>query len=186
MERFQLNVIESVPDFGVVSYLADAEGNINVGSTMTPVPTKPSKRSFPTTPSTVTPTLTSTPTNANPQNKTTATENQTSSTDPPTQISENQTTSTPLNPPDQSLGSPIPQNQTLGTVIHSNPQCSSPTEEEEEFVDDGKMTGRLEEAEAAEDEHLTEAVSTHEPETTCPTEPENDPEEPTPDPDTAN
>ncbi|XP_073763679.1 myomesin-1 isoform X8 [Danio rerio] len=179
---FTLNVIESVPDFGVVSYLADAEGNINVGSTMTPVQRKPSSRSFPTTPSTVTSTLTSTPTNANPQNKTTANENQSSSTDPPSPISDNQTTSTPLNPPDQSSGTPVPQNQTSDPPIHSNPQCSSPTEEEEESVDDGKMTAVVEDA--AED--LTEAVSTPEPETACPTEPENDSEEPTPDPDTAN
>ncbi|XP_009301917.1 myomesin-1 isoform X3 [Danio rerio] len=191
---FTLNVIESVPDFGVVSYLADAEGNINVGSTMTPVQRKPSSRSFPTTPSTVTSTLTSTPTNANPQNKTTANENQSSSTDPPSPISDNQTTSTPLNPPDQSSGTPVPQNQTSDPPIHSNPQCSSPTEEEEESVDDGKMTAVVEvtvnlglsplKADAAED--LTEAVSTPEPETACPTEPENDSEEPTPDPDTAN
>lgn len=142
----QLNVIESVPDFGVVSYLADAEGNINVGSTMTPAPTKPLKRSFPTPPSTDTPTLTSTPTNAKPQNKTTATEDQTFNTptpsDPPSLISENQITSTPLNPPDQSSGTPIPQKQTSDPPIYSNPQCSSPTEEES--VDNGKMTAMLE------------------------------------------
>uniref|UniRef100_A0A673GXH6 Myomesin-1 n=1 Tax=Sinocyclocheilus rhinocerous TaxID=307959 RepID=A0A673GXH6_9TELE len=119
-----LNVIENMGDFGVVSYLADTDRNVIVGPT-TPEPTcrstTPSNRSVPTTPSPVTPTLTSTPANTNPQNKTTATpahQNQTPGTPcpsaPPAQIPEN-----------QSPSSPTPQNQTPDTPILSN--TSTPT-----------------------------------------------------------
>lgn len=151
----QLNVIDNMGDFGVVSYLADADGNVIVGPT-TPVPTcrstTPSTRSFPTTPSSVIPTLTSTPANTNPQNKTRATptpENQTPSTErpstPPAQI-----------PKNQSPGSPTPQNQPSDTLILSNPdtptsntstpQPSSPTTGEKSAntsVDDEKITAML-------------------------------------------
>ncbi len=110
----QLNAIENMGDFGVVSYLADADGNVIVGPT-TPVPTCRS-----TTPSTrsVIPTLTS-----NPQNKTRATptpENQTPSTERP---------STPLN-------------QTSDTPILSNPNTTGETSANAS-VEDETMTAML-------------------------------------------
>ncbi|XP_052417252.1 M-protein, striated muscle isoform X3 [Carassius gibelio] len=142
---FTLNVIESMVDFGVMSYLADADGNVIVGPT-TPVPT-PSTRSVPTTPSPAAPTLTSTPANTNPQNKTRATptlKNQTPrierSSSPPAQI--------PIN---QSPGSPTPQNQTSDTLIPSTlntsaPQPSTPTSGEKSAstsMDNEKITAML-------------------------------------------
>ncbi len=103
-------------DFGVVSYLADADGNVIVGP---PVPTCRS-----TTPSTrsVIPTLTS-----NPQNKTRATptpENQTPSTERP---------STPA-----AQIPPTPVNQTSDTAILSNPNTTG-----EASVEDETMTAVL-------------------------------------------
>lgn len=106
-------------DFGVVSYLADADGNVIVGPTA-PVPTcrstTPSNRSIPTPSSPVTQTLTSTPANTNPQNKTTAT---------PTHQNQTPGTPRPSAPPAQ-----IPEYQSPGSPIlskTSTPQPSTPT-----------------------------------------------------------
>uniref|UniRef100_A0A673GXA5 Myomesin-1 n=1 Tax=Sinocyclocheilus rhinocerous TaxID=307959 RepID=A0A673GXA5_9TELE len=181
---FTLNVIENMGDFGVVSYLADTDRNVIVGPT-TPEPTcrstTPSNRSVPTTPSPVTPTLTSTPANTNPQNKTTATpahQNQTPGTPcpsaPPAQIPEN-----------QSPSSPTPQNQTPDTPILSN--TSTPTAGEKSmntsmddeqimlkevlFHTDSVNLGLSDlETEPAEVIHLTEHVAG--PETTSSSEPD--------------
>ncbi|KAF4110534.1 hypothetical protein G5714_007565 [Onychostoma macrolepis] len=179
---FTLNVIESMGDFGVVSYLADADGNVIVGPT-TPLPTcrstTPSTRSVPTTPSPVIPALTSTPANTTPQNKTRATptpENQTPSTErpstPPAQI-----------PKNQSPGSPTPQNQTSDTLILSNPdtpssntstpQPSTPTADEKSAntsVDEETITTMLKETELVDTLHLTEHVAG--PEATTSSEPD--------------
>ncbi|KTG45559.1 hypothetical protein cypCar_00024748, partial [Cyprinus carpio] len=179
----QLNVIESMGDFGVVSYLADADGNVIIGPT-TPVPT-PSPRSVPTTPSPSAPTLTSTPANTNPQNKTRATptpKNQTPSTErsstPPAQIPKNQTP-----------GSPTPENQTSETLIlstsnTSTPQPSTPTSDEKSAntsMDNEKITAMLKdsvdnlglstlETELVDAMHLTEheATTSSEPDESTP------------------
>ncbi|XP_042584664.1 M-protein, striated muscle-like isoform X4 [Cyprinus carpio] len=169
---FTLNVIESMGDFGVVSYLADADGNVIIGPT-TPVPT-PSPRSVPTTPSPSAPTLTSTPANTNPQNKTRATptpKNQTPSTErsstPPAQIPKNQTP-----------GSPTPENQTSETLIlstsnTSTPQPSTPTSDEKSAntsMDNEKITAMLKETELVDAMHLTEheATTSSEPDESTP------------------
>ncbi|XP_059395050.1 M-protein, striated muscle isoform X3 [Carassius carassius] len=169
---FTLNVIESMVDFGVMSYLADADGNVIVGPT-TPVPT-PSTRSVPTTPSPAAPTLTSTPANTNPQNKTRATptpKNQTPSIErsstPPAQI-----------PKNQSPGSPTPQNHTSDTLIlstsnTSTPQPSTPTSGEKSAntsMDNEKITSMLKETELVDAMHLTEheATTSSEPDESTP------------------
>uniref|UniRef100_A0A672NKE1 Myomesin 1 n=1 Tax=Sinocyclocheilus grahami TaxID=75366 RepID=A0A672NKE1_SINGR len=179
-----LNVIENMGDFGVVSYLADADGNVIVGPTTpeaTCRPTTPSNRSVPISASPVTPTLTSTPANTNPLNKTTATpthQNQTPGTPcpsaPPAQIPEN-----------QSPSSPTPQNQTPDTPILSN--TSTPTAGEKSmntsmndeqimlkevlFHTDSVNLGLSDlETEPAEVIHLTEHVAG--PETTSSSEPD--------------
>lgn len=139
----QLNVIESMGDYGVVSYLADADGNVTVGPT-TSVPmhhsTTPSTRSVSTPPSPAAPTLTSTPANTNPQNK--------SKTSPTT---EKQTPSTPTAP------AQIPESQTSGSQIlsvtsdtptpnTSTPQPSTPTAGEKpthKSMDDEQTTAML-------------------------------------------
>uniref|UniRef100_A0A8C2F8J9 Myomesin-1 n=1 Tax=Cyprinus carpio TaxID=7962 RepID=A0A8C2F8J9_CYPCA len=149
-----LNVIENMGDFGVVSYLADADGNVIVGPTA-PVPTcrstTPSNRSIPTPSSPVTQTLTSTPANTNPQNKTTAT---------PTHQNQTPGTPRPSAPPAQ-----IPEYQSPGSPILSNtstPQPSTPTTVNLGLSDLG--------TELVEVIHLTENVSG--PETTSPSEPD--------------
>ncbi|XP_043099075.1 M-protein, striated muscle isoform X1 [Puntigrus tetrazona] len=151
---FTLNVIDNMGDFGVVSYLADADGNVIVGPS-TPRSTTPSTRSVPTTPANTDP-QTNTRATPNPENQTPRTERSSTPTPPP-QIPlnpslvspnpENQTLSTersstptppsqiPLNP---SSVSPTPQNQTPDTPASntSTPQPFSPTAAEEEEVTD--------------------------------------------------
>ncbi|XP_050970501.1 M-protein, striated muscle isoform X2 [Labeo rohita] len=156
---FTLNVIESMGDYGVVSYLADADGNVTVGPT-TSVPmhhsTTPSTRSVSTPPSPAAPTLTSTPANTNPQNK-----SKTSLT------TEKQTPSTPTAP------AQIPESQTSGSQIlsvtsdtptpnTSTPQPSTPTAGEKpthKSMDDEQTTAMLKETEAVEVIHLKERVA---------------------------
>lgn len=155
----QLKTIESMGDFGVVSYLADADGNVNIGPG-TPVPachsTKPSTKSIPTTPTTVTPTQTPTPANPTPQNKTTTTptpESQTPGTPtpstPPTKIPENQSPGTPT-PQNQTSDTPIPQhpaNPTSSISNSSTPQPFTPTPGEKSannLMDDKEITAMLE------------------------------------------
>uniref|UniRef100_A0A9J8APY5 Myomesin-1 n=1 Tax=Cyprinus carpio carpio TaxID=630221 RepID=A0A9J8APY5_CYPCA len=160
---FTLNVIKNMGDFGVVSYLADADGNVIVGPTA-PVPTcrstTPSNRSIPTPASPVTPTLSSTPANTNPQNKTTAT---------PTHQNQTPGTPRPSAPPAQ-----IPEYQSPGSPILSNtstPQPSTPTAGEKSMnmsTDDEQIM--LKGTELVEVIHLTENVSG--PETTSPSEPD--------------
>ncbi|XP_067279215.1 myomesin-1 isoform X2 [Pseudorasbora parva] len=201
---FTLNTIENMGDFGVVSYLADADGNVTIGPA-TPVPTchsaKPSTRSIPTTPTTVTPTQTPTPTNPNPQKITTATptpENQTTSAPTPSiQIPENQSPGTPT-PQNQTSDTPIlqhPANPTSSISNTSTPQPSSPTPGEtsaNNSMDKTMLKGVLSalDPEAVEPIHHTDHVdvpdSTTAPETASSSEPEPDPEENTPALDTAN
>lgn len=157
----QLNAIENMGDYGVMSYLADADGNVIIGPG-TPVPTshstKPSTRSMPTTPTPVTPTQTPTPTpaNPNPQNKTTDTltpENQTPSTPtpstPPTQIPEYQSPGTPT-PENQTSDTPIlqhPSNLTSSISNASTPEPFTPTPGEKSAnisMDDKTITAMLE------------------------------------------
>uniref|UniRef100_A0A8C1JFC5 Myomesin-1 n=1 Tax=Cyprinus carpio TaxID=7962 RepID=A0A8C1JFC5_CYPCA len=172
---FTLNVIENMGDFGVVSYLADADGNVIVGPTA-PVPTcrstTPSNRSIPTPASPVTPTLSSTPANTNPQNKTTAT---------PTHQNQTPGTPRPSAPPAQ-----IPEYQSPGSPILSNtstPQPSTPTAGEKSMnmsTDDEQIMFCFIQTvnlglsdlgtELVEVIHLTENVSG--PETTSPSEPD--------------
>uniref|UniRef100_A0A8C1SVJ2 Myomesin 1b n=1 Tax=Cyprinus carpio TaxID=7962 RepID=A0A8C1SVJ2_CYPCA len=167
-----LNVIENMGDFGVVSYLADADGNVIVGPTA-PVPTcrstTPSNRSIPTPSSPVTQTLTSTPANTNPQNKTTAT---------PTHQNQTPGTPRPSAPPAQ-----IPEYQSPGSPILSNtstPQPSTPTageksmnmstDDEFGFIQTVNLGLSDIGTELVEVIHLTENVSG--PETTSPSEPD--------------
>ncbi|XP_067256083.1 myomesin-1 isoform X3 [Chanodichthys erythropterus] len=209
---FTLKTIENMGDFGVVSYLADADGNVNIGPA-TPVPTcrstKPSTKSTPTTPTTVTPTQTPTPANPTPQNKTTVTptpENQTPSTPtPPTKIPDNQSPGS-LTPQNQTSDTPIlqhPANPTSSISNTSTPQPFTPTpgeKSENNSMDDKKITAMLEdtvnvglsalEAEAVEPinhtDHGDVPVSTPAPETTSSSEPEPKREETPPALETAN
>ncbi|XP_056113837.1 uncharacterized protein LOC130090470 isoform X2 [Rhinichthys klamathensis goyatoka] len=199
----QLNAIENMGDYGVMSYLADADGNVIIGPG-TPVPTchstKPSSRSIPTTPTPVTPTQTPTPANPNPQNKTTDTltpENQTPNmptpSTPPTQIPENQSPGTQT-PENQTSDTPIlqhPANLTSSISNTSTPQPFTPTPSEKSAnisMDDKTITAMLKEA--VEPIHHTDhddvPVSTTAPETTSSSEPEPNPEETTAALETAN
>ncbi|KAK2914387.1 hypothetical protein Q8A67_002786 [Cirrhinus molitorella] len=157
---FTLNVIESMGDFGVVSYLADADGNVTLG----PSTPAPMRRSTTSSIGSLTPTITS---NTNPQNKTTA-----------ALTPEKQTLSTPRpsTPPAQ-----IPENQTLDTLITSDtptpntstPQTSTPAAGENTTNtsnDDEQVTAMLKETEPVEVIHLTDHIA--EPETASSSEPD--------------
>ncbi|KAK7169892.1 hypothetical protein R3I94_000206 [Phoxinus phoxinus] len=197
-------------DYGVVSYLADADGNVIIGPE-TPLPTchstKPSTRSVPTTPTPVTPTQTPTPANPNPPNKTTDTltpENQTPSS--PTQIPEYQSPGTPTTPDNQSSDTPIlqhPANLTSSISNTSTPQPFTPTPGEESAnisMDDKMITAMLKDSASKSDnttftevvepihhtDHVGVPVSTTAPETTSSSAPEPNPEETTAALETAN
>ncbi|TRY58876.1 hypothetical protein DNTS_027465, partial [Danionella cerebrum] len=152
---FTLNVIESMPDFGVVSYLADADGNISVG------PTTPPSKSLPKTPPL-------TLTNATPENK--PKEIKLNSSTPASKSSSKTTipkpsTNTPKYPSSPNLKSQTPDPPLLSPPVFQSssfshdfpPDISTPTQAEDSIRDE-KVASMLEDA--LEAMHLTEPGST--------------------------